>query len=404
MEMAFRAAATARPPPSSSSSVLPFAPRASLSKPTPRTQVRPASVSLPTTSAAISLLALFTAPNDAKAFSFSKEQIVSTLTQVENTVDQVQEVSSGVLEFSQRVLQVVIDTLKPGVDVALPILQKAGDQALKIAAPAISEASKKAQDAIQSSGIDTEPVLGAAKTVADAAQQTTKVIEEAKPIASSTMEAISTADPVIIVGTAGVLFLTYLLLPPIWSSISFGLRGYKGGLTPAQTLDMISTQNYLMIDIRSENDKSKAGIPRLPSSAKNKLISIPLEELPSKLRGLVRNSKKVEAEIAALKISYLKRINKGSNIIILDSYSDTAKIVARALTSLGFKNCWIVTDGFSGSRGWLQSRLGTESYNVSFAQVLSPSRVIPAAVKRFGTTSSTVLQSNQKFLPGSSSN
>jgi len=45
-----------------------------------------------------------------------------------------------------------------------------------------------------------------------------------------------------------------------------------------------------------------------------------LEELPSKLKGLVRNAKKVEAEIAALKITYLKKINKGSNIVIMDSW------------------------------------------------------------------------------------
>lgn len=44
-----------------------------------------------------------------------------------------------------------------------------------------------------------------------------------------------------------------------------------------------------------------------------------LEELPSKVRSLVRNVKKVEAELVALKISYLKKVNKGSNIVILDS-------------------------------------------------------------------------------------
>lgn len=49
------------------------------------------------------------------------------------------------------------------------------------------------------------------------------------------------------------------------------------------------------------------------------LFSCSLEELPSKIKGLVRSSKKVEADIAALKISYLKKINKGSNIVIMDS-------------------------------------------------------------------------------------
>ncbi|XP_040997252.1 calcium sensing receptor, chloroplastic [Juglans microcarpa x Juglans regia] len=389
MELAIRASATPRPSLPSSSSLS--------SKPisSSRPHFRPISVSLPT-STTISLLALFTPPREAKALSLPKDQIVSSLTEVEKTIEKVQEVGSSFLDITKQIFEVVRNALKPGIEVALPIAKQAGEQALNITSPAISEASKKAQEAIQSSGFDTQPALTAAKTVVDAAQQTTKVIEAAKPIASSTVETISSAEPIVIVGTAGALFLAYFLIPPIWSTISYSLRGYKGELTPAQALDLISTQNHLMIDIRSEKDKDKAGIPRLPSSAKNRLIAIPLEELPSKLRGLVRNVKKVEAEMAALKISYLKKINKGSNIVILDSYSDSAKTVAKALTTLGFKNCWIVAGGFSGSRGWLQSQLGTDSYNFSFVEVFSPSRVIPAAVGRFGTTGSN----KRKLLPG----
>lgn len=48
-----------------------------------------------------------------------------------------------------------------------------------------------------------------------------------------------------------------------------------GELTPAQSLDVITMKNYVMIDIRSEKDKDKSGIPRLPSSAKNRTFSIP---------------------------------------------------------------------------------------------------------------------------------
>ncbi|KAL2338269.1 hypothetical protein Fmac_012715 [Flemingia macrophylla] len=377
-------------------------PRPPLPTPSPHTvvttifnkpQPRRTHIALPT-STTISLFALFAPPNEAKAIA--KDQIVSSLTQVEKTIDQVQEVGSILFDTAQRVAEIIGNTLKPGIETALPIVQQAGEEALKIASPAISEASKKAQEALQSSGVDTQPVFSAAKTVADAAQQTTKVIEVAKPIASSTVETISSSDPTVIAGTAGALFVAYLLIPPIWSAISSNLRGYKGDLTAAQALDLISTQNFLLIDIRSERDKDKAGIPRLPSSAKNKMVAIPLEELSSKLKGQVKNVKKLEAEVVALKISYLKKINKGTNVVILDSYSDVAKIVGRTLTSLGFKNTWIVADGFSGSKGWLQSRLGTDSYNFSFAEVLSPSRVIPAAVRNFGTTSS----SRTKLLPG----
>jgi hypothetical protein len=51
------------------------------------------------------------------------------------------------------------------------------------------------------------------------------------------------------------------------------------------------------------------------------LFKLRLEEVPSKIKGLVRNVKRVEAEIAALKISnsYLKKISNGSNIVILNS-------------------------------------------------------------------------------------
>lgn len=81
-------------------------------------------------------------------------------------------------------------------------------------------------------------------------------------------------------------------------------------------------------------------------------------------------------------------------------YSDSAKTVAKSLTGLGFKNSWILTDGFSGGKGWLQSRLGTESYNLSFGEIFSPSRIISGGTGRFGTTSSTV-QIGRKMLPGS---
>lgn len=66
------------------------------------------------------------------------------------------------------------------------------------------------------------------QTLGDAAQQSTKVIEAAKPIASSTFETISSAEPLTLAGSAGALFLAYILFPPIWSAISFNLRGYQG--------------------------------------------------------------------------------------------------------------------------------------------------------------------------------
>jgi hypothetical protein len=50
---------------------------------------------------------------------------------------------------------------------------------------------------------------------------------------------------------------------------------HSGELTPAQALDMVTTKDYVLIDVRTDKDKAKAGVPQLPSNAKNKLISLP---------------------------------------------------------------------------------------------------------------------------------
>uniref|UniRef100_A0A0E0NKG7 Rhodanese domain-containing protein n=1 Tax=Oryza rufipogon TaxID=4529 RepID=A0A0E0NKG7_ORYRU len=363
-----------------------------------RASPRRAPASAAPVAAAISTALLALTPA-AHAAAFSKEDVAGSVTKVVDTVDQVIGVGGKVAEQSAGVLKALGEAAKP----ALPALKSAGEQALKLASPVVSGASKQATEALQGAGVDPAPVLSAAKTVADAAQQGTKVIDAAKPIASATVETIGSLGSADYVVVAGAAFLAYLLLPPAWSLLSFTLRGYKGDLTAAQALDMVTSQDYVLIDVRTEKDKAKTGVPQLPSNAKNKLISIPLEELPSKTKSMVRNAKQAEAEIAALKISYLKRIGKGSNVIIMDSYCDSSMIVAKTLNSVGFKNCWVMAGGFSGRKGWAQSRLGTDSYNLSVVEVVTSSRVIPAAADRLVTASSSASRTttSRKLLPGS---
>ncbi|OEL36345.1 Calcium sensing receptor, chloroplastic [Dichanthelium oligosanthes] len=350
--------------------------------------------SLAASAAVAGSAALLTLTPAAPAAALSKEDVTGSLTKVVDTVDQAIGVGGKVAEQFAGVLKALGEAAKP----ALPVLKSATDEVVKLAAPVVSGASKQATEALQGAGVDPAPVLSAAKT---AAEQSTKVIDAAKPVASATVETITSLAPEDIVVVAGAAFLAYLLLPPVWSLVSFGLRGYKGELTPAQALDKVTTQNYILIDVRTDKDKAKAGVPQLPSNAKNKLIYVPLEELPSKLKGMVRNAKKAEAEITALKISYLKKIGKGSNVIIMDSYNDISKTMAKTLNSVGFKNCWVMTGGFSGRKGWAQSRLGTDSFNLSVVEVVTPSRVIPAGAARIGTTSSASREPSRKLLPGS---
>lgn len=348
------------------------------------------------------LLSVFTFVGDAKAVT--KEDIVTALTKVEDTYQKLEGATSSAYGVSKEFIEQAVKTLKPAMDASMPYIQKATDSAVQIASPVASNVTEQAQKALESAGVDPKPVVEAAKTAAvvagGAAEQTSKALEGAKPVASATIESLLSSDPIVLAGGAGALLLLYLLAPPIFSTVAFSLRGYKGDLTPPQALELLTKQDYVMIDVRTEKEKSKAGIPSLPRSAKNKLLSIAVEEFPNKLRSLLRNSKKVEAEVAALKISYLKRLNKGSRVVIMDSYGDVAKIVARALNGLGFNNTWILTDGFSGGKGWLQSCLGTESYNASFAEILSPSRIIPAGMGRFGTRSGSQTSSRGLLASG----
>ncbi|GFP84539.1 calcium sensing receptor chloroplastic [Phtheirospermum japonicum] len=252
--MALRASSTARTPS--------LAPPPPLSPP-PKTALIPSkintlsrshrltlanSLSLPATA----ILPLFAAPHEAKAQIVPRDQIVSTFTQVESTINQIQELGSNFFSTADQVIGPVTNAVKLCLDAVLPILKGAGEQAVKISSPVVSEASKKAQEAIQSAGIDTQPVITAAKTVADAAQQTTKLIDEAKPIAASTVETISSAEPAVILGTGGALFIAYLILPPVFSVISFSLRGYQVGSCVAHLRSGSTHQpvlTLLMVDI-----------------------------------------------------------------------------------------------------------------------------------------------------------
>ncbi|EFJ26003.1 hypothetical protein SELMODRAFT_98333, partial [Selaginella moellendorffii] len=332
---------------------------------------------------------------------------------------QVQEFASTVTSTAGSTYTVVSGALKqayqfvkPLVDIALPIVQKTSDIAIKAAAPVASSVASEAIKALESVGVNTKPVLEAGQTAVtvagQAAQQTGSLIEGATPVVSTTLSSLLASDPVILAGELGAAVLLFLLAPGILSSLGIAARGYKGDLTAPQALDYISNSNYFLIDVRSEKEKSKSGTPSLPNKAKRNFTAIPIEELPSNIRSQLRNPRTVEAELGAIKISALKRVNKGTNLVILDSTGNISKVVAKSLSGLGFKSTWTVLDGFDGSRGWLQNRLGTESYFSSLTQVLSPSRIIPPATSKLfksasGSSRSTavvdVAPRNSRLLP-----
>jgi rhodanese-related sulfurtransferase len=58
-------------------------------------------------------------------------------------------------------------------------------------------------------------------------------------------------------------------------TLTCGWDMYAGELTAPQALDLLSQEDYILIDVRSEKDKAKSGIPSLPRNAKNKFLPVP---------------------------------------------------------------------------------------------------------------------------------
>jgi hypothetical protein len=57
----------------------------------------------------------------------------------------------------------VLRALGEAVKPALPVLQSAGEQAVKLASPVVSDATKQATEALQGAGVDPAPLLSAFK-------------------------------------------------------------------------------------------------------------------------------------------------------------------------------------------------------------------------------------------------
>lgn len=341
--------------------------------------------------AAVALVAFAGAPGSAKAVDV--DSVVKALTQVEELSSQAGEKAVVSYEYAKGLFEQFLEASKPVVEAATPILKQAAQKVVEIATPVAADVASKAKQALSDAGVDTAPVFEAARTAGEIAggvsDQTGKALTVASPYAESTLETVLAQDPLILGVGAGSLVLLYLLAPTIFSSIAYSARGFAGQLTAAQTLDLLTTSDYLLVDVRTDKERSRTGTPALPRPAQKKRYSIPVEDLPGKLRGQLRNARKVEAELTAIKIAALKRLGKGSKIAILDANGSVAKLVARSLSNLGFRNIFVVKDGTDGSTGWVQSQLAMESFSGGQAEILSPSRVIPAS--RFGTRSSDVV-------------
>ena len=100
-------------------------------------------------------------------------------------------------------------------------------------------------------------------------------IVAATPVAQATFESLSAQDPAVLAAGAGALVAVYLAAPAFFGSVVAGARGYAGEFSAAQALDLLSKEDYTLIDVRGDIQKSRSGVPSRPRNVKSKLVFVP---------------------------------------------------------------------------------------------------------------------------------
>jgi hypothetical protein len=60
-----------------------------------------------------------------------------------------------------------------------------------------------------------------------------------------------------------------------WVFHVLGYYDLAGDLTAPQALDLLTKEDYTLIDVRTDKEKVKSGVPSLPRNIKNKLFALP---------------------------------------------------------------------------------------------------------------------------------
>eukprot|EP00884_Botryococcus_braunii_P022393 jgi/Botrbrau1/8838/Bobra.0335s0025.1 len=259
------------------------------------------------------------------------------------------------LQYAKDAYDKVAPVVKDAADTASPYVKTAVETAGEVAAPAI----KAAAPVVKSSISEAEKFLAAQGV------NPKVILESAKQATSTAESAITQATPY-----AGGAFALYLLVPPLLRGFFGGLRGYRGDLTPASALDLVSNEgNVVLVDLRSDREKESGGIPELPSGRS----AIELEYVTiadRKIRGQLRNPGALETTVTALEIAQLKRVSKGTTVLLLDKSGSQSKAVARELSSKGFRNIYVISGGFNA---WTSAKLSTKvSSSFNNPEVLAP--------------------------------
>lgn len=271
--------------------------------------------------------------------------------------------ASAAVKVLQEGYEVAAPVVKSGYEASAPFIESAvkatGEVAgpvLKAAGPALQAGLKEVGKGLESSGLNLKVVGDTAATVT---KTSSEVATTATPFLKQFVTFVTTTDPVTL-GEYGLgLVALYYLAPPLLGAAFGSLRGYAGEVTAAAALDVVMKQgDTVIIDIRTQKEKEAAGVPDVPGGASGRVLEVEYAATEDrKLRGQLKDPSAIEASVTALQIAALKKVNKGTKIILLDRYGGLSQTIAKELGQKGFSKVFVVAGGFDGRGGWVQSKL-----------------------------------------------
>lgn len=279
------------------------------------------------------------------------------------------------------------DTVSPYVKTAVDTVKDVAGPALRQAQPTLQSSIGDAQKLLQQQGLDTNAVQSAGR---EASQQASGAFEIVRPTLNRVVDFVSSTPAPLLAEYALGGLVAYWLAPPVLRLLGGGLRGYAGDVSAPAALDLVATRrNTFIVDLRSEREKESGGVLDVPGGAA-RLIELEYAAVEDrKLRSQLRNVSQLELQVTSMEVASLKKIGKGSTVLLIDRNGSQAKAVAKQLSARGFRRVFVVSGGFAG---WTNAKLRVKpSGRVGRVEVLPPV---------FGTISRNIGGgSNRKALP-----
>ena len=134
--------------------------------------------------------------------------------------------------------------------------------------------------AIKAKGIDVDPALGAAKTVAGVAAEKA---QEAVPVVTGFVDYLQTATPTELAEVAVAAGAIYLAVPVVLGGVAGALRGYAGSIRPVEAYDeVLSGGNIVIVDVRGESEVERGAV-EFPAQGRGEGPPGPAREAPGQL-------------------------------------------------------------------------------------------------------------------------